>query len=107
MDEEITAEELHALLETGEDITIVDIRSAEAFERGHIPGSLNLPFHRLPQQIERLNGTERVVTVCPHGKASLQAARLIRSYEGTQTARVESLREGLVGWPFDLERTDE
>ncbi len=46
---------------------------------------------------------ERVVTVCPHGKASVQAARLIGSYEGTTDARVESMAGGLEAWEGNLE----
>jgi rhodanese-related sulfurtransferase len=105
MDGEISAAELADLIETGADVTVVDIRSPAQFDRGHVPGSVNIPFAELPQRVEELNGANRVVTVCPHGKASVQAARLIGSYEGT-TGTVESLAPGIEGWSeqYDLER---
>lgn len=111
MDGEISAGELADLIETGDDVRIVDIRSPAQFARGHVPGSVNIPFAELPQRVEELNGAERVVTVCPHGKASVQAARLIGSYEGMR-GTVESLAPGIEGWAeqYDLERegaTDE
>ena len=96
MDGEIGNEEMREVLEDG-DARIVDIRSPAAFRRGHIPGSENIPFPELSGRIEELNGTDRIVTVCPHGKSSVQAARLIDSYEGA-TGRVESLESGLTGW---------
>jgi rhodanese-related sulfurtransferase len=99
MDGEISAEELQSLLEDDEDVRIVDIRSPAAFERGHIPGSECIPFGDLPQSVDRLEGADHVVTVCPHGKASVQAAHLVQSYEGLdEDARVESLADGITGW---------
>jgi rhodanese-related sulfurtransferase len=103
MDGEITPDEVAALLESDDPPRIVDIRSPAAFARGHIPGSVNLPFERLPAEIERLAGTDRVVTVCPHGQASVQAARLVASYEGTADATVESMAGGLEAWDGPLE----
>ena len=44
MDEEISAEGLRTLLDSGDPVRVVDIRSPGAFERGHIPGSENVPF---------------------------------------------------------------
>jgi rhodanese-related sulfurtransferase len=35
--------ELQHMIEEGEDINIVDVRAAEDYEEGHIPGSVNLP----------------------------------------------------------------
>ncbi|MFT4885635.1 MAG: rhodanese-related sulfurtransferase [Natronomonas sp.] len=102
MDGEISAEELQELLETNGDVRIVDIRSPAAFRRGHIPRSENVPFGELTARIEDFTDAERVVTVCPHGKASQQAARLIGSYEGF-SGRVDSLEPGIEGWPYDLE----
>jgi rhodanese-related sulfurtransferase len=105
MDGELSADELEAIL--GDDgVRVVDIRRPAAFEGGHIPGSENIPFQELPQQVERLDGADRVVTVCPHGEASQQAARLVASYEGVDDdARVDSLACGLEGWPGDLEQS--
>ncbi|MEF8808085.1 rhodanese-like domain-containing protein [Natronomonas sp.] len=102
MDGEISAEELQELLEAKADVRIVDIRSPAAFRRGHIPTSENVPFGELTARIEDIADAERVVTVCPHGQASQQAARLIGSYEGF-SGRVDSLEPGIEGWPYDLE----
>ncbi|PSQ50451.1 rhodanese-like domain-containing protein [Halobacteriales archaeon SW_7_65_23] len=98
MDGEISGEELAGALEDSEDEpVIVDIREPRAFEREHIPGSVNVPFSRLPQEVDRVSDADHVVTVCPHGKASVQAARLITSFEGFD-GRVESLAPGIEGW---------
>ena len=106
MDDEITPAEVRELLEGGEDVRIVDIRDEESFARGRIPGSENLPFDRLPSRVTELDGADRIVTVCPHGIASVQAARLIASFEGFD-GRVESLNPGLDGWPYAIETDSE
>ena len=105
MDEEISAAELHDLLESGS-VRVVDIRSPASFARGRVPGSENVPFGRLPNEVESLAGADRIVTVCPHGKASVQAARLIKSYEGTADATIESMRGGLEAWDGPIDRAD-
>ncbi|MFB6171773.1 MAG: rhodanese-like domain-containing protein [Haloarculaceae archaeon] len=103
MDGEISAADLHDLLAEGS-VRVVDIRQPASYRRGHVPGSENIPMGDLPGRIEELSGADRVVTVCPHGQASVQAARLIASYEGF-SGRVESLEPGIEGWSrqYDLE----
>ena len=106
MDDEIDPAEVESLLDDGDAPRVVDIRSPDAFARGHIPGSENVPFAELPDRVGSLEGADRIVTVCPHGKASVQAARLIGSYEGTASARVESMRGGLEAWDGPLDAAD-
>jgi rhodanese-related sulfurtransferase len=105
MDGEIGSEELRELVES-DGARVVDIRSPAAYRRGHIPGSENVPFPSLVDSVERFEGTDRVVTVCPKGKSSVQAARLIASYEGFE-GRVESFEPGLSGWDGPLDAADE
>ncbi|WP_227352785.1 rhodanese-like domain-containing protein [Haladaptatus salinisoli] len=108
MDAEISTEEVHELVESDADARIVDIRPQAQFDRGHIPGSVNIPFHALPQRVSELDDAEHVVTVCPLGKSSVQAARLIDSYEGVPSdARVESMAGGLDDWDYELESADD
>jgi rhodanese-related sulfurtransferase len=102
-DDEITPAELADLLGRGEPVRIVDIRSPREFGRGAIPESENLPFGEFTRRIEALDGAERVVTVCPHGKASIQAMRLIESYEGLEGVDVRSLQGGIEAWSRDYE----
>jgi rhodanese-related sulfurtransferase len=107
MDGEISAAELKAALDDGDAPLIVDIRNPAQFGRERIEGSVNVPMSRLPQEVEQISGADHVVTVCPHGKASVRAARLITSFEGFD-GEVESLSSGLEGWegPVEGSRAD-
>jgi rhodanese-related sulfurtransferase len=106
MDGEIDPDEVAAALESDDPPAVVDIRSRKAFERGHLPGSVNVPMEAIPQHVDRLSDADHIVTVCPHGQASIQAARLIASYEDTD-AVVESMAGGLDAWDGPLERAVE
>jgi rhodanese-related sulfurtransferase len=103
MDGEISPEEVEELRHGDSPPRIVDIRQPVSFAREHIPGSENIPFNELPSRVDSLAGAAHIVTVCPHGQASVQAARLIKSYEGTGDARVESMAGGLDAWEGDLD----
>lgn len=101
MDGEISPEAVNDLLEDGDEtLRVVDIRDASSFDRGHVPDSENVPFHELPQRVAEVAGddVDRIVTLCPHGKASVQAARLIGSYEDCADTTVESMAGGLEAW---------
>lgn len=100
-DDEIAPTGLQELLGSGEEVRIVDVRSPAQFERGAIPESENVPFGELPGRIEAFADADRVVTVCPHGKASLRAMRLIESHEAIEETEVRSLAGGLDAWSQD------
>lgn len=102
MDGEIEPASLADLLAADEGGPLVlDIRAPHAFRRGHIPGSLNVPMAELTGRIEAVDGADHVVTVCPHGEASVQAARLVSAYGGFD-GTVESLAGGLEAWEGPL-----
>ncbi|PSQ23006.1 rhodanese-like domain-containing protein [Halobacteriales archaeon QS_8_65_32] len=103
VDEEST-ESLHERLEAGEEVQVVDIRSEREYEEGHVPGAVNVPMSRFASEIERHEWGEDVVVACPIGESSVQAARLLGSYEGVpDDARVASLEGGYRAWEYDLE----
>ncbi|ADJ16348.1 rhodanese-like domain-containing protein [Halalkalicoccus jeotgali] len=103
MVEELTPEEVKEKVEEGE-VRVVDIRSPAEFERGHIPGAINVPMTRLPSEIDQHDWDGEVVVACPIGKSSIQAAKLIGSYEGVENAnRIASMEGGYDAWEYDLE----
>ena len=105
MDGEITVAELKHALES-DDPLVVDIRHPSAFARTHIAGSVNIPLERLPAEIGRVADADHVVTVCPHGKASIRAARLVESFGGFN-GTVESLQGGLEAWDGPVDSSTE
>ena len=98
MDGEISPAEVKELLDDERDaVAVVDIRSPAAFRRDAIDGSINVPFPRFTADVGRFADADRIVTVCPHGKSSVRAARLVASAEAVD-ATVESMAGGLEEW---------
>lgn len=105
MVEDIEPEDLHARLEDGDDIQVIDIRPDTQFHRGHIPGATNIPFDRFARELASHEFGDEVVVACPIGESSLQAARLLESYEGVaEDTRIANLRGGYRAWEYDLEQ---
>ncbi|WP_049985919.1 rhodanese-like domain-containing protein [Halobellus rufus] len=106
--EEITPEEVKRKLDADERVQIIDIRSPVEFAQGHIPGAENVPMHELPRRVDEIDWADDVVVACPIGQSSIQAARLIESYESIgESASVRSMSGGYQAWSYDLETDDE
>ena len=108
MVEEVSPAELREKLQAEEtDVTVVDTRREAAYERGHVPGADNLPLSRLPERVTQVDWSEEVVFVCQKGISSLQAGRLLESYEGLDDdTTVASLEGGYEDWDYDVATTD-
>ena len=100
---EIQPETLRERFDDGDAPAVIDIRDRGAFDHAHLPGSRNVPLPEIPRQIDDFADADHVVTVCPHGKASLKAARIVEAYEGFD-GTVESLAGGLEAWDGPIDR---
>lgn len=60
--------------------TIVDVRSEEEFESGHVPGSINIPLHEVPARVEDFkNMSKPLVLCCLSGGRSGNAAQFLQA----------------------------
>lgn len=70
--QEISAMELAAMIRAGT-ATVVDVREAEGFAAGHIPGAVNMPLSRFrASRLPNLQGRTLVLN-CLGGKRSSMA----------------------------------
>jgi rhodanese-related sulfurtransferase len=105
MVDEITPDELHERLEEDDVPQVVDIRNPDEYAEGHIPGAINVPMGELPSRVGEIEWDDDVVVACPIGQSSIQAARLIGSFEGVDDgASVRSMAGGYDAWDHELER---
>ncbi|NLR71390.1 rhodanese-like domain-containing protein [Novosphingobium sp. ERN07] len=66
---EVTAQELHELVEAGRAL-VVDVREVNEFAEGHIPGAVNMPLSGFqPSQLPDAGGKTLVLN-CLGGKRS-------------------------------------
>ena len=59
----IAPEELKSLVDRGA-VTVIDVRDAEHFNLGHIPGSLHIPMSRVEGEIASIPKGKKIVTYC-------------------------------------------
>jgi len=83
--------------------TLIDVREAEEFEAGHIPGANNVKASILSQQAPFIlkDPSHPVVVVCTGGNRSAIAALELQALGYTAVA---SLQAGLRDWPEALVR---
>ncbi|WP_107122470.1 ArsR/SmtB family transcription factor [Streptomyces dysideae] len=92
---EADREELLARAAAGE-IVVLDVRPAEEYEAGHIPGALSIPVTELADRIAELPEETEVVAYCRGAYCVLahDAVRLLRE-RGRRAVR---LVEGMLEW---------
>lgn len=103
----ISAQELHAMFERGEDLVVVDGRTSEEFHRMNIPHGMSVPNAELIYRIHD-------IAPSPNTTVVVNCAGRTRSIIGAQTLinaslpnKVVALRAGTMGWTlagYTLER---
>ncbi|WP_295625130.1 rhodanese-like domain-containing protein [uncultured Corynebacterium sp.] len=100
---EISADQLDNLIAGG--CTVVDVRSAEDYAGGHIPGAVNIPAGALSEDPGQLTGlidstaSANVALVCLRGRSSRDAAEAIAEAPAlADLAVIHSLGGGTVAW---------
>ncbi len=79
------------------DAAVIDLRSAEAFARGHIVSARHIPYDELGTRMDQLGklAKKSIVTVCETGTSSTKAANSLRS-AGFES--VYGLKGGMTAW---------
>lgn len=91
--ERVTADELLAMVEGKEKITLIDVRTPAEFKGGHIPESVSVPLDTLASA--RVDAPGRVVVCCASGMRSLSGREILES-KGFKD--VVDLKGGLKAW---------
>jgi rhodanese-related sulfurtransferase len=79
-------------------VTVLDVRPAEEYAAGHVPGAINIPVHELEKRIKELPKRREIVAYCrgPYCLMSYDAVALLRK-KGIKARR---LQDGLPEWRF-------
>lgn len=78
--------------ENTHDVQIIDVRSTKLAKEMPISGALNIPYGQLRDQLDQLDKTKPVITVCMVGKTSYFAARILAQHG----FKVKSLTGGIL-----------
>ena len=91
----MTADELQALLEKGEQINLIDVRELEEWESGHIEQARHIPLSEFPARANEVHMVEgEVVLICRSGARSGRVGEFLR----LQGFDVTNVSDGMLGW---------
>ncbi|MFJ6406979.1 ArsR/SmtB family transcription factor [Streptomyces hydrogenans] len=92
---ELTREELRARVATGS-VVVLDVRPAEEYLAGHIPGAVSIPVDELASRVAELPEKTEIVVYCrgEYCVLAYDAVRLLTE-RGRQAVR---LHDGMVEW---------
>lgn len=100
--EQISAEEARRLMDEHPDSIVLDVREAEEYEAGHIPGAVLLPVGSISGDTAAaaIPETDSLVLVyCRSGRRSKLAAEALA---GLGYSNVKEFG-GILGWPYAIE----
>ncbi len=92
---------LHARLQRGEPLQLVDVREPEEYDYCRIAGSILIPLGDIPQQTEALATDRPIVLICHHGVRSAQALAYLQHRHGL--TNLLNLRGGIHAWSVQVD----
>lgn len=77
----ISAQEAKSMMESNEDMVIIDVREESEYNEGHIKNSLLLPLGKIEKDIEKVSEDKdkTILLYCRSGRRSSEAATILTS----------------------------
>jgi len=96
----ITAEQAKERLDSGDALLLVDVRTKEEFDAGHIEGALLLPNEEILDTPPELlpDKTAEILIYCRSGNRGAQAAKKLVAMGYTNVYDFG----GIIDWPYDV-----
>lgn len=97
----ITAQEAKQIMDDTEGYRILDVRTQEEYDEGHISGAVVIPHTEVEARAEgELPDKEQVILVyCRSGRRSKLAAQALADLGYTNVKEFG----GIIDWPYDVE----
>lgn len=96
----LSTEEAKKLVDDSEAV-VLDVRTPEEFEEGHIPKATLIPLQELESRLGELDKDETYLVVCRSGNRSAQASELLVQ-EGFK--KVYNMTGGMNTWDDEIEK---
>jgi rhodanese-related sulfurtransferase len=76
---DVSAQDVLALGSGSDAVLVLDVRSAEEFASGHVPGARNVAYDQVGARLGELGPAREVVVYCESGGRAAKAADLLQS----------------------------
>ena len=99
--EEITATELKARLDRGDDLQIIDVREPNEYEVARLEGSKLIPLGQVVNRKDEIDESRETVVHCKMGGRSAKAIEALQraGFKG----RLLNLKGGITAWSNDVD----
>jgi adenylyltransferase/sulfurtransferase len=97
---EITATELKAKFDRGDDFALIDVREPYEYEIGRISGSKLIPLGQVGDRAGELNPDQEIVLQCKGGVRSAQALETLKA-KGFK--KLVNLKGGILAWSDEVD----
>ena len=98
----ITAEEAKQIMDSEDGYIILDARTQEEYDQGHIPGAVVISHEEIAEKAEEVltDKDQLILVYCRSGRRSKIAAEALVELGYT------NIREfgGIIDWPYEVER---
>ncbi len=91
----ITPAELQAQRESGVAPLVIDVRTAEEYSSGHIPGAVNIPFDQVAQRMTEVHAPNGVALYCMVGPRARKGEAALLAAGHTAVLHLDG---GLAAW---------
>ncbi len=93
--EQVSARGVKQLLDAGEKITLLDVRSAEEWQITHLEGAKHIPLDDLLTRVNELDTADNTVVYCHHGTRSQKA---IAGLQKLGFSKLKNMAGGIDSW---------
>jgi len=93
----VTPDEVEKLLGANKEIVVLDVRTPEEFELGHIAGAKNIDFHQ-PDFKQKVGALDKSKTYLLHCQAGVRSAKAEAVMKELQFKSILHLKEGFGKW---------
>ena len=96
----ISAADAKARMDSGDTIVILDVRTQEEYDAGHIPGAILVPNETIADKQPALlpDLDAEILVYCRSGNRSAQAAKKLIAIGYTNVVDFG----GIIDWPYDI-----
>lgn len=97
----ITAEEAKQIMDTEEGYIILDARTQEEYDEGHIPGAIVISHEEIAEKAEEVltDKDQLILVYCRSGRRSKIAAEALVELGYTNIKEFG----GIIDWPYEVE----
>ena len=97
----ITAEEAKQIMDSEEDYIILDVRSQDEYDQGHIPGAIVISHEEIAEKAGKVltDKNQMILVYCRSGRRSKIAAEALVELGYTNIKEFG----GIIDWPYEVE----